>query len=450
MKVALGIAVVLTFAMALGAVGCASQSKSCCGPEQSCCTDAAAPRDRTPRELTIIESDPSPIRQAFNALSDRWRVVSLVSPTCSECVYGAEAVRKEITDRYSADRVGAISIWIPMVPTDSEQAARASATIFPEKRAVQFYDARQAVGSAYARETFAGFVGRARKSLPQGHYLAEHFANPREVERPAWDLYMLYAPGVRWEQSPPLPTHWIRHCGRTDGQKSTYWIDSPDSPPREGKLFDAMRAMTDAAVGPPISAASSGSKVELLSFPSCPYTPAIRKSLSAALTRLRGDSDFADINLESLAETDSRRGWGAPTILVNGRDLMGMPPPTTTGLSCRAYSDGLPSEDEIGRRLSTSADASRCALTPAELQAKRPDLLPSLRDKAEQVTRLENGFRLRFASRPGTLGEITRVIEQERSCCSFLQFKIEIEPNGGPIALEVTGPPGTREMFDKL
>lgn len=329
-------------------IGCASQSKSC-GPETtSCCAETPTPRDQQPRDLSVLGDDLSPLRAAFNAHADRWRVVSLVSPTCSECVLGAEAVQKEIVDRYPAARVSALSIWIPMLATDNEQAARASATIFPEDRAVQFYDGRQSVGWAYARGTFAGFIDRARKSLPPGHYLAEAFDDPQRRNRPQWDLYMLYAPGVRWEQAPPVPTHWIRHCGRTDGQKSTYWVDSPDAAPREGNLFEAMRQMADKAIdGTTVRDGAARTKIEVLGFDACPNTTTTKTRVEQAVASLGLRADVAYVDQMSLAEADLRRGWPAPTILVNGRDLFGMETPKSGAMSCRMYPAGAPTRSEV-------------------------------------------------------------------------------------------------------
>ncbi len=42
------------------------------------------------------------------------------------------------------------------------------------------------------------------------------------------------------------------------------------------------------------------------------------------------------------------------------------------------------------------------------------------------------------------LGEF---IQLERQCCPFLRFQLTVEPGGGPIWLELTGPPGTREFL---
>jgi uncharacterized membrane protein len=48
------------------------------------------------------------------------------------------------------------------------------------------------------------------------------------------------------------------------------------------------------------------------------------------------------------------------------------------------------------------------------------------------------------------LGAITRTIELERQCCRFLRFTIAVEPDGGPVSLELTGPPGTGEFLTAL
>jgi hypothetical protein len=91
-----------------------------------------------------------------------------------------------------------------------------------------------------------------------------------------------------------------------------------------------------------------------------------------------------------------------------------------------------------------------CGLTPAQLQQRREILIPGLLKRAEQVSELTNGLRLQFSYRGGLLAEITEVIEQERTCCTFLHFTLSIEPSGGAITFEITGPAGTREMLLSL
>jgi hypothetical protein len=45
---------------------------------------------------------------------------------------------------------------------------------------------------------------------------------------------------------------------------------------------------------------------------------------------------------------------------------------------------------------------------------------------------------------------IARTIDAERQCCRFLHFGVTVEPDGGPITLELSGPSGTREFLSAL
>jgi hypothetical protein len=100
--------------------------------------------------------------------------------------------------------------------------------------------------------------------------------------------------------------------------------------------------------------------------------------------------------------------------------------------------------------MSTSSSSPSCNLSPAQLQERRNALIPGLLKKADNVTDVAHGLRLQFSHRPGLLAELTRVIEAEQTCCSFLRFQVSIEPSAGPITFEITGPPGTREMLRSL
>ncbi|MCC6320581.1 MAG: hypothetical protein IT438_03995 [Phycisphaerales bacterium] len=97
--------------------------------------------------------------------------------------------------------------------------------------------------------------------------------------------------------------------------------------------------------------------IELLGFPDCPNTPAMRHNLRGALALMGKGWSFADTNQEALDEGDTRRGWPAPTILVNGRDLFGMPPPVGAAMGCRVYPGGVPEAGAIADRLRVAAGA---------------------------------------------------------------------------------------------
>ena len=63
---------------------------------------------------------------------------------------------------------------------------------------------------------------------------------------------------------------------------------------------------------------------------------------------------------------------------------------------------------------------------------------------------LTDGLRLEFAPLAETIALIARVVEAERHCCRFLRFGMTVEPDGGPVFLELTGPAGTREFISAL
>lgn len=94
--------------------------------------------------------------------------------------------------------------------------------------------------------------------------------------------------------------------------------------------------------------------IELLGFPGCPNTPAMRDHLNAALASIGKGWTFTDTDQERLPESDLRRGWPTPTVLVNGRDLFGMPPPDGPSMGCRMYAGGVPSAADIADKLRTA------------------------------------------------------------------------------------------------
>jgi len=91
-----------------------------------------------------------------------------------------------------------------------------------------------------------------------------------------------------------------------------------------------------------------------------------------------------------------------------------------------------------------------CTLTPDALRARREGLLSDLFRRAEAQEEAPDGVRLRFPATEGTLVTIAIVVEAERQCCRFLHFAIDVEPDGGPIFLRISGPPGTHEFVTAL
>lgn len=91
-----------------------------------------------------------------------------------------------------------------------------------------------------------------------------------------------------------------------------------------------------------------------------------------------------------------------------------------------------------------------CSLTPSSVETRRAALLPGLWKRARERQDTPDGFRLRFDAASDTLQTIAATVDAERQCCRFLQFELSIEPDGGPIWLTLSGPPGTRDFLAAL
>jgi hypothetical protein len=89
-----------------------------------------------------------------------------------------------------------------------------------------------------------------------------------------------------------------------------------------------------------------------------------------------------------------------------------------------------------------------CTLTPATIATRKAGLLPGLVGQAD--SREETATGLRFRLPAAALPAIVKTVDAERQCCRFLRFEITVEPDGGPIWVELSGPPGTREFLSAL
>jgi hypothetical protein len=91
-----------------------------------------------------------------------------------------------------------------------------------------------------------------------------------------------------------------------------------------------------------------------------------------------------------------------------------------------------------------------CTLSPGALAARREGLLSELLRRAQAHEELPDGHRLSFAATDETLALIMKMVEAERRCCRFLRFHITVDPDEGPVSVELTGPAGTREFVAAL
>ena len=80
------------------------------------------------------------------------------------------------------------AVWEPILRTDDERAARKATILLPDPRVVHYWVASREVGKL--------------------------FQEPIELTtEPAWDVYLVYPRGVRWDESVPVPDHFMHQLG---------------------------------------------------------------------------------------------------------------------------------------------------------------------------------------------------------------------------------------------
>ena len=143
---------------------------------------------------------------------------------------------------FPMDSLAVTIVWSPMMPGDTEETARAAASMFDSARVTQFYDPQRLVGDVFREQVFPDAYKQGLASLPPDHWLRESMPQmkARYEAGPEWDIYMFFGPGVEWNDAPPRPTRFVRHLGRIiekdGGRLSLMWIDGYYNPPVEGSL----------------------------------------------------------------------------------------------------------------------------------------------------------------------------------------------------------------------
>jgi mercuric ion transport protein len=136
--------------------------------------------------------DLATLKAAFNKHSDDVRILSVVSPICEVCIKGHEVI-KRVFDQYDNPDLKALTVWLPMVAGDHSEAASIQAATFEDNRlVVDGWDENRDIGVAF------------EKTLG--------------LTRTAWDIYLVYEAGVRWDgEQAPHPSYWMHQLDKDSG-----------------------------------------------------------------------------------------------------------------------------------------------------------------------------------------------------------------------------------------
>ncbi|MCC6454133.1 MAG: hypothetical protein IT328_04270 [Caldilineaceae bacterium] len=91
-----------------------------------------------------------------------------------------------------------------------------------------------------------------------------------------------------------------------------------------------------------------------------------------------------------------------------------------------------------------------CDLTviPASEREQHSATSRQIFQAAQEVEELPDGYAFRFNNEPGMFMALASFVENERLCCPFFRFVLEVEPGGGSLRLHLTGGEGVKE-FEK-
>lgn len=97
---------------------------------------------------------------------------------------GARVAQRHVLERIGDPRLRAYVVWAPILADDTEEAAKLAVAHLPDARVTHYWTRDKSVAEAF----------RAPLGLAEG---------------PAWDVYLLYPPGVKWGNGTPVPWYYM-------------------------------------------------------------------------------------------------------------------------------------------------------------------------------------------------------------------------------------------------
>ena len=93
--------------------------------------------------------------------------------------------------------------------------------------------------------------------------------------------------------------------------------------------------------------------IEVQYIDSCPNSEPLLKRTKEALAKYAGKVNYSEVIVQSNEKADKIRFRGSPTLLINNQDFEGLPEIESPGLTCRYYTNGLPTVEEVLTRLNS-------------------------------------------------------------------------------------------------
>jgi hypothetical protein len=91
--------------------------------------------------------------------------------------------------------------------------------------------------------------------------------------------------------------------------------------------------------------------------------------------------------------------------------------------------------------------ACRLDAIPASDRPRYNELRRMLAAAAIGKCELPNGIEVQISTERMALAQLAEWISFERNCCPFLDFRIDVAPESGPVWVSLTGRPGVKEFL---
>lgn len=132
----------------------------------------------------VVDESLQKIRDDFNAMEDKLRLVFISGPSCGICLRGMDDLNQSIVAELQTDaRAHTMVLHVPALGAKEKHVA-AAVPLMQGPRVSHYWDEQGGSGLEF-QETL-------------------------DIPMYAWDIWMMYEPGARWEQGspPPEPVFW--------------------------------------------------------------------------------------------------------------------------------------------------------------------------------------------------------------------------------------------------
>lgn len=148
----------------------------------SACGDHTEPAPQT-TGYTVLGTNLSTLRSEFNADAGKVRLLYIVGPTCPVCLRGMDGLGKALAQEQDDSRLRTFVVYVPELHATPADIGP-TIPLLPGKEVSRYWD-------------------------PAGS-IEKLFEAKLKTMGPAWDVWMVYGPGQRWDgDAPPSPDFWM-------------------------------------------------------------------------------------------------------------------------------------------------------------------------------------------------------------------------------------------------